>query len=88
MERKNRMIKEFIKKIFGIKSPSKELRGEYHEKDTKCDICDRRSECEPYLLRSTYSYDTREHVIPGLGYNCPLVLGRDIKSDEEDSHHE
>jgi hypothetical protein len=69
------MIKEFIKKILGIKSPSKELRGEYHEKDTKCDICDRRSECEPYLLRSTHSYDTREHVIPGLGYICPLEWG-------------
>lgn len=48
---------------------------EYVEKDTKCDLCDNRSECEEYLLDCTHSSDTRRHVINGIGHICP----KDIK---------
>ena len=74
------MIK-FIKKILGIKSPSKfedlisTAVTNYVEKDTKCDLCDNRNECEDYLLDCTHSSDTRRHVINGIGHICP----KDIK---------
>ena len=70
------MIRKFLKKIFDIHSPSKELVCmPYAEKDTKCDLCDNRSECENYLIDRTHSEDTRRHVINGIGYICP----KDIK---------
>lgn len=72
------MIIKFLKKIFKIHSPSKEWMNipyEYVEKDTKCDLCDNRSECEEYLLDCTHSSDTRRHVINGIGHICP----KDIK---------
>ena len=54
------MIRKFLKRIFGIHSPSKEwVCMLYVEKDTKCDLCDNRSECEDYLIDCTYSEDTR-----------------------------
>ena len=71
------MIKEFFKKIFKIHSPSKEwMNIPYEEKDTKCDLCDRKSECD--LLECTHSLDTRRHFIPMLGYSCPL----EVKEEE------
>ena len=72
---------KFIKKILGIKRPSKidDLISPTYpifiEKDTKCDLCDNRSECEDYLIDCTHSEDTRRHVINGIGHICP----RDIK---------
>ena len=71
------MIK-VIKKILGIKSPSKfeDLNSLYIvEKDTKCDLCDNRGECEDYLIDCTHSEDTRRHVVNGIGHICP----KDIK---------
>ena len=71
------MIK-VIKKILGIKSPSKfeDLNSPYIvEKDTKCDLCNNKGECEDYLIDCTHSEDTRRHVINGIGYICP----KDIK---------
>ena len=71
---KNPKLKIF-KKIFKIHSPSKEwvnIRKEYLEYDTKCDLCDRKSECEEYLIDCTCSADTRRHVINGIcGHFCP-----------------
>ena len=75
------MIKIFLKKILGIKSPSKlndlisPVYPNYVEKDTKCDLCSNRSECEEYLIDCTHSADTRRHVINGIGHICP----KDIK---------
>lgn len=72
---------KFIKKILGIKRPSKidDLISPTYpifiEKDTKCDLCDNRSECEDYLIDCTHSEDTRRHVINGIGHICP----KDIK---------
>ena len=66
------MIKHFLRKSFKIHSPSKELVGfydEYHERDTRCDLCDRKSECE--LMDITHSKDTRTHVLNAFGYICP-----------------
>ena len=74
------MIKNFLKKILGIKSPSKlndlisPVYPNYVEKDTKCDLCNNRSECEEYLIDCTYSADTRRHVINGIGHFCPLDI--------------
>ena len=76
------MIKNFLKKILGIKSPSKfEYRispayPNYIEEDTKCDLCDSRSECEEYLIDCTHSADTRRHVINGIGHFCPKNIKR------------
>ena len=67
------MIK-VIKKILGIKSPSKfeDLNSPYIvEKDTECDLCDNRDECEDYLIDCTCYEDTRRHVINGMGHVCP-----------------
>lgn len=71
---------KFIKKILGIKSPSKfedfvsPTYPNYIEKDTKCDLCDNRSECEDYLIDCTHSEDTRRHVINGIGHICPKAI--------------
>ena len=65
---------KFIKKILGIKSPSKELMNvsyKYVETDTKCDLCDNRSKCEEYLLECINLSDTRRHFIPMRGFICP-----------------
>lgn len=67
------MIKEFLKKIFRIYSPSKEWTNvphEYHEADTECDLCEHKSQCE--LLEITHIEDTRRHFVRGVGYTCPL----------------
>ena len=58
------MIKDFLKKIFRMHSPSKEwtnIPREYRETDTECE-----------LLEITHSEDTRRHFIRGIGYSCPL----------------
>ena len=71
---KKEMIKEFFKKIFGIHNPSEErtkIPVEYHERDTRCDLCDNRGECEDYLIDCTRYEDTRRHVINGMGHICP-----------------
>lgn len=44
------MIKNFLKKVFKINSPSKELMNVsseyyYHERDTKCDLYPYKDEC-------------------------------------------
>lgn len=60
----------FFKKIFKIHNLSKErtkIPVEYHEKDTRCDLCDNRSGCEDYLVDCTHYEDTRRHVINGIG---------------------
>lgn len=63
-------ISKIIKKLLKIHSPSKNLH-EYHEKDTKCDLCKNKDICEPNLIDITCSYDTRIHVINCPGYICP-----------------
>ena len=74
------MIKNFLKKILGIKSPSKlndlisPAYPNYVEKDTKCDLCDNRSECKEYLIDCTHSADTRRNVLNGIGHFCPLDI--------------
>ena len=70
------MIKKFFKKIFGIHSPSKELiKGyeEYHEKDTRCDLCKHECKEDCYLIEITTLNDTRRHFINGIGFVCPLM---------------
>ena len=65
------MIKKFLKKIFKIHSPSKEwTRIHYEEKDTKCDLCIHKDQCD--LLEYTSIADTRRHFIPMRGFDCPL----------------
>lgn len=67
------MIKEFLRKLFKIHSPSKEWTNiPYEEKDTRCDMCSYKDECAPYLLDITCLGDTRTHVIKGVGYICPI----------------
>ena len=64
---------KFIKKILGIKSPSKfeDLNSPYIvEKDTKC---------EDYLIDCTHSEDTRRHVINGIGHICPKDIRNSTK---------
>lgn len=66
-------IINFLKRIFGIHSPSKEWMNipyEYHEEDTKCDLCPRKNECD--LIEITIVQDTRKHYINNLWYACPL----------------
>lgn len=75
---------KFIKKILGIKSPNKfkdlvsPTYPNYVEKDTKCDLCDDRSECEDYLIDCTHSFDTRRHLINSIDYVCPKIRPCDI----------
>ena len=60
------MIKDFLKKIFRMHSPSKEWTNvslEYRETDTECE-----------LLEITHSEDTRRHFIRGIDYICPLEI--------------
>lgn len=65
------MIREFLRKLFKVHSPSKEWRNiPYEEKDTRCDMCSRKDECD--LLECTSVNDTRKHFIPMRGFNCPL----------------
>lgn len=77
------MIKKFLKKIFKIHSPSKEwTRIPYEEKDTKCDLCDHKDQCD--LLERTSPADTRRHFIPMIGFDCPLeVIERDLYLERE-----
>ena len=69
-------IAKILKKIFTIHDPSKEWTKvphvEYKEEDTKCDLCEFKSKCEPYLLNCTTLSDTRTHFFNGLGHICPL----------------
>ena len=77
------MIEEFLKKIFGIRNPSKErtkIPVEYHERGTRCDLCDNRGKCEDYLIDCTRYEDTRRHAINGIGYICP----KDIKHNKKE----
>ena len=68
---------KFIKKILGINNPSKfeDLISteyiNYVERDTRCDLCDNKGECEDYLIDCTRYEDTRRHVINGMGHICP-----------------
>ena len=67
------MVRKIFKKLLKIHSPSKEwvnIRKEYLEYDTKCDLCDRKSECE--LMNVTQVVDTRTHVLNAFGFSCPL----------------
>ena len=41
----------------------------YVEKDTRCDLCKYKDECDAKIC-STISLDTREHYIRGLGGEC------------------
>lgn len=67
------MIKEFLRKLFKVHSPSKEcINISYEEKDTKCDLCDHKDQCD--LLECTTIRDTRKHFIPMRGFNCPLEM--------------
>ena len=77
------MIKEFFKKILGINNPSKfeDLISpeyiNYVERDTRCDLCDNKGECEDYLIDCTRYEDTRRHVINGMGHICPKRYKRE-----------
>ena len=69
------MIKNFLKKIIEIHSPSKEwtkICEEYHEKDTMCDLCKHECKEDCYLVEITTRDDTRKHFINGIGFVCPL----------------
>ena len=69
------IIKNFLKKIMEIHSPSKEwtkICEEYHEKDTKCDLCNHECKEDCYLVEITTRDDTRKHFINGIGFVCPL----------------
>ena len=64
-----RYFVKFIKKILGINNPSKfeDLISpeytNYVERDTRCDLCDNKGECEEYLIDCTRYEDTRRHGI-------------------------
>lgn len=69
------MIKNFLKKVLKIHSPSKEwmnVSKEYHyyERDTKCDLCPYKDECT--LIEITCLHDTRRHFIKTPFYTCRL----------------
>ena len=79
------MIKEFFKKIFGIHNPNKEstkIYEEYHEKDTRCDLCKHECKEDCYLVEITTLNDTRKHFINGIGFICPLR--RNDKKEKND----
>lgn len=68
------MIKNFLKKIIEIHSPSKEgtkICEGYHEKDTMCDLCKHECKEDCYLVEITTRDDTRKHFINGIGFVCP-----------------
>lgn len=72
------MIKEFLRELFKIHSPSKEWMNipyEYVEKDTKCDLCKHECKEDCYLIEITTCNDTRRHFINGIGFVCPLKKG-------------
>lgn len=62
---------KFIKKILGIKSHSKFEDFIYVEKDTICDLCNKRDKYKKYLIDCTVMADTRRHVINSIGHICP-----------------
>lgn len=69
------MIKKYLKKIFKILNPGKELakiHNKYKEKDTRCDLCKHESKEDCYLIEITTRDDTRRHFINGIGFVCPL----------------
>lgn len=69
------MIREFLRKLFKVHSPSKEwtrVPVEYHEKDTRCDLCKYECKEDCYLIEITTLNDTRKHFISGMGFICPL----------------
>ena len=69
------MIKNFLKKIIEIHSPSEEwtkICEGYHEKDTMCDLCKHKCKEDCYLVEITTRDDTRKHFINGIGFVCPL----------------
>lgn len=66
-EVKEEMIKRLLRKLFKIHSPS----IYYEEKDTECDLCDRKEQCFLHLLDITRFEDTRSHAIKEPGYICP-----------------
>ena len=71
-------IAKILKKIFTMHDPSKEWtkvhRVEYQEEDTKCDLCEFKSNCEPYLLNCKTLGDTRTHFINNPRHICPLDI--------------
>ena len=69
------MIKNFLKKLIEIHSPSKEctkICEEYHEKDTMCDLCKHKCKEDCCLVEITTRDDTRKHFINSIGFVCPL----------------
>lgn len=64
---------KFLKKIFRVNRPRKHFAHvmyEYHEKDTKCDLCSCKDECD--LIDITTLRDTRRHFISGIDNVCRL----------------
>lgn len=69
------MNKKYLKKIFKIHNPSKKctkIYDEYHEIDTRCDLCKNEYKKDCYLIEITTIDDTRRHFINGIGFVCPL----------------
>lgn len=56
----------------------------YEEKDTKCDLCEHKVECN--LLECTTVNDTRKHLIPNIDNVCkkPKPIATDCKVKELD----
>ena len=69
------MMIKFLKKLFHIHSSNKEwtkVPVEYHEKDTRCDLCECEFKKDCHLIEITTLGDTRKHFINGIGFICPL----------------
>lgn len=67
------LLNSVIKKPFGKKIPkTSENYVPYVERDTECDNCPNKNDCieKGYLVNSTFSQDTREHYIKGIGCIC------------------
>lgn len=45
----------------------------YVEKDTECDLCEHKAECD--LIEITNYYDTRMHLAPNIGNRCKKKEG-------------
>lgn len=45
----------------------------YEEKDTECDLCEHKEECD--LIEITNLYDTRMHLAPDIGNRCKKKEG-------------
>ena len=62
---------QFLRRLFGKKKIKYQEPIPYVEKDTRCDLCEHKDECE--LLEITILADTRQHFISGFSNICKLI---------------